>query len=135
MAEVSSSTKLAVPAEKVWDMIGQFGAIGDWHPAVEKCALEDGGKTRRLTIPGGGEIVETLEQHDDEGRTYTYSIVSSPLPVVNYTSKIEVVPDGDGCKINWSSSFDAKGPESEASKIVEGIYTSGFAALKKAWGV
>ncbi len=136
MAEVSSSTSLPVSADKVWDMIGQFGGLADWHPAVEACTLEDGGRLRRLTLPGGAEIVESLEKQDDEGRSYVYRIVSSPLPVENYEATLRVEPDGDdGCKIHWSGNFDPVGEVEKASKIVEGIYTSGFDALKKAWGI
>lgn len=135
MTEVSSSTKLAVPADKVWETIGTFGGLADWHPAVEKCELENGGKQRRIAIVGGGEIVETLEQQDDDGRSYVYSIVSSPLPIANYTAKLRVEPDGDGCKIHWSSTFDAQGPEADASKVVKGIYDAGFDNLKKMWGL
>jgi len=135
MPEVTSSTALPVSADKVWEMIRGFGQIGDWHPAVESCTLEDGGKVRRMKIPGGGEIVESLERHEDDEMTFTYRIVSSPLPVANYESTVKVIPDGDGCKIQWSGSFEAVGPEDKASKIVQGIYEGGFDGLKKIWGL
>ncbi|MEQ8443124.1 MAG: SRPBCC family protein [Alphaproteobacteria bacterium] len=135
MTEVSSSTTLPIAAEKVWEMIRGFGQIGDWHPAVESCTLEEGGTVRRMKIPGGGEIVESLERHEDDQMTFTYKIVSSPLPVANYESTVRVVPDGDGCKIHWTGQFDAVGPEDKASKIVKGIYDGGFEGIKKAWGI
>nr|MBA3732596.1 SRPBCC family protein [Gammaproteobacteria bacterium] len=47
--KVNSTTHLDVPAEQVWQMIGQFKSFADWHPAVEKSELEQGGSVRRLS--------------------------------------------------------------------------------------
>ena len=137
MTKVSLSAKIGVSAERLWDMVGGFHSISDWHPAIEKCDIEEDGKTtlRRLTLAGGGEIVERLEQSDDE-RSYSYSILSSPLPIDNYQSTIRVHEDEDGNAIvDWSSEFDSAGaPESEAIAIIEGIYSAGFDNLKKMFG-
>ena len=134
MPEVNLSTHLNVSPEKVWDLIGQFNALADWHPAVEKSTLEEGGTVRKLSLVGGGEIVEKLLPTDDE-HTYEYSILSSPLPVMNYTSKIKVVKDGDGAKVQWSSSFDPSGAsEADAVSAISGVYQAGFDNLKKMFG-
>ena len=137
MNKVSLSAKIGVSAERLWDMVGGFHSISDWHPAIEKCDIEEDGKTtlRRLTLAGGGEIVERLEQSDDE-RSYSYSILSSPLPIDNYQSTIRVHEDEDGNAIvDWSSEFDCAGaPETEAIEIIEGIYSAGFDNLKKMFG-
>ena len=137
MTKVSLSAKIGVSAERLWDMVGGFHSISDWHPAIEKCDIEEDGKTtlRRLTLAGGGEIVERLEQSDDE-RSYSYSILSSPLPIDNYQSTIRVHEDEDGNAIvDWSSEFDCAGaPETEAIEIIEGIYSAGFDNLKKMFG-
>ncbi len=65
MAKVSMSAKLGVGAQKVWDMVGNFHGMADWHTAFEKSELEDGGKRRRLTPAAGGEIYEELDARDD----------------------------------------------------------------------
>lgn len=138
MTKVSMSTKLGVSVEQLWDMIGGFHSISDWHPAIEKCDIEEQGKVtlRRLSLVGGGEIVERLEQSDDDARSYSYSIVSSPLPVNNYKSTIHVHEDEDGnATVVWSSEFDSAGAsENDATKIVEGIYSAGLDNLKKMFG-
>lgn len=134
MSEVNLSTYLNVAPEKVWELIGQFNALADWHPAVEKSDLEEGGTVRKLSLVGGGEIVEKLLPTDEE-HTYEYSILSSPLPVMNYTSKIKVVKDGDGAKVEWSSNFEPSGAsEPDAINAIAGIYQAGFDNLKKMFG-
>ena len=140
MSKVSTSMKLGVSAKQVWDLIGGFNALPDWHPAIEKSTIEGGegatGSVRRLGLAGGGEIVERLEQLDDSGRSYSYSIVSSPLPLANYNSTIRVGEDADGnATVEWSGEFDPAGAsETDAMKVVEGIYQAGFDNLKKMFG-
>ena len=59
MADVKLSTTLPASADDIWKLIGSFNALPDWHPAVQKSELKDGGTERRLTLVGGGEIVES----------------------------------------------------------------------------
>ena len=96
MADVKVTMPFSVPASDIWDKIGNFNALPDWHPAVERSELEEGGTLRRLHLVGGGEILEKLERSDD-GKSYTYSIVEGPLPVMNYTSTL-LVTEGPDCK-------------------------------------
>ena len=137
MTKVSMSLDLGVPAEKVWELIGGFNALPDWHPAVEKSEIEGEGKgsVRTLHLAGGGTITERLEQLDDAGKHYSYSILSSPLPVANYNSTIRLEDDGSGCKVVWESDFQAAGaPEGDAAEVIRGIYQAGFDNLKKMFG-
>ena len=118
-------------------MIGSFNGLPDWHPAVEKSETksEGGMKIRTLHLAGGGEIVERLESADDKERTYSYSIMSSPLPVADYTATIKVREADIGCTVEWSSEFTpSDAPESEAAAVVRGIYETGFENLKKMFG-
>ena len=138
MPKVNMQTELDVPAQQVWDLIGSFNALPDWHPAVESSELEKGGQIRKLRLVGGGTIVEKLETISDNERVYTYSIVDSPLPVSEYTASISVRrdDDGDGTIVEWSSSFQAQGaPENEAVRAIEEIYEAGFDNLKRIFGM
>lgn len=137
MAKVNMQTKLDVSPQQVWDLIGGFNTLPDWHPAVDRSELDDGGHVRRLSLAGGGTIVEKLERANDSEHAYTYSIIDSPLPVSNYTSSIRVKSDGKGggTIVEWSSSFEPSGAEkNEAVKIIEGIYQAGFDNLKQIFG-
>ena len=138
MAKVSLSTTLPVPARTVWEAIGGFNSLAKWHPAVAKSeeAKEGTATVRRLTLHGGGTIVERLEGKDDKKRTYSYSIVQGPLPVVGYKATLHVEDkDGKSCKVEWSSSFEPAGAaEPEAVKVIRGIYEVGFENLRKMFG-
>jgi uncharacterized protein YndB with AHSA1/START domain len=136
MTKVNMNTSLNVSPEKLWEMIGGFNALPDWHPAVEKSELEEEGSVRRLSLAGGGTIIEKLEKIDDNERLYSYTIVDSPLPVDNYTSTIRVKDDGSGnSTVEWSSEFSPKDvPENDAVEVIQGIYQAGFDNLKKIFG-
>ncbi len=137
MTKVSMSLNLGVSADKVWDLIGGFNALPDWHPAIEKSEIEGEGKgsVRTLHLAGGGTITERLEQLDDEGKHYSYAILSSPLPVADYKGTIRLQDDGDGCKVVWESEFQPAGaPEGDAIDVIRGIYQAGFDNLKKMYG-
>lgn len=136
MTKVSMQSPLNMSADDVWKLIGQFNALPDWHPAVTSSKLEDGGRIRRLSLLGGGEIVERLEQIEQGDRLYRYSIVSGPLPVANYTATLRVKEDGKGkATVEWSSEFDPAGAtETDATAAVQEIYKAGFENLRKLFG-
>lgn len=131
--EVRRSVEVAAPPEKVWQMISDFCAIAEWHPVVGKCAQsEQGGvAVRTLTTKDGGVLVEKRVQYSDEGMSYTYEIVESPLPVSDYVSTLAVMDSGSaGSTITWSGEFAAKdAPDQQAVEAVSGIYQAGLAAL------
>jgi len=133
-AAVDSSIKgtSAASVDAVWTKVGDFCGIANWHPAIEKCALSADGKTRTLSLKGGGTIVEKLEKRDDAQHSYSYSIVEGPLPVANYMSTISVAKDGAGAMITWNGHYDAKGAsDADAKKTIDGVYQAGVDALVK----
>jgi hypothetical protein len=131
-AAVESSIKgtSAASVDAVWARVGDFCGIANWHPAIEKCALSADGKTRTLSLKGGGSIVEKLEKRDDAGHSYSYSIIEGPLPVANYVSTISVTKEGAGAMVTWSGHYDAKGAsEADAKKTMDGVYQAGVDVL------
>ena len=128
--ESSARAASKLSADALWAKIGDFCGISKWHPAVEKCELSADGKTRTLSLKGGGTIVETLVKMDAAGRSYTYSILSGPLPVANYTSTISVAADGAGSMVTWVGKYDAKGAsDADSKQAIDGVYDSGLKAL------
>jgi len=133
MLEVERRLSLATGADEVWDLVGDFGDLG-WHPAAKATDLEDrdGIVHRAITLPDDAVLVERLEDMDDAGKTYSYSIVEGPLPVSDYRSTLRVIAVDDGCEVCWGSAFTAAGVGDDAAKeVVAGIYEAGFAALSQ----
>jgi len=136
MAKVSMKTDLGVSADQVWKLIGGFNTLPDWHPAFEKSELTEAGSVRRMSLAGGGTIVEKLESVDNDERVYSYSIIDSPLAIHNYLATVRVRDNGEaGSTVEWSSEFSADGaPENEMIDAVTGIYQAGLDNLKKMFG-
>lgn len=134
---VNEQVTLNASADTVWQVIGNFGTLNTWHPAVVKETVtgtgNDAGDTRVLTLGDGATITEVLVDTDNSSRQYTYVIKQSPLPVSGYLSTIKVLPEGkDKAKVIWSSTFNAKGATAqEAMDAVRGVYSAGFQALVK----
>ncbi|QPC43551.1 SRPBCC family protein [Kaustia mangrovi] len=138
MAEVTRSITLNAHAADIWAVVGDFGSIAQWHPAISACAVEehDGALYRNLTIPDSDTLVEKLETRDDETMSYRYTIAQGPLPVADYHSTIAVEPDSEtSCTVRWSGRFAPSGAsEDEAVEVIETIYTTGLDALKRQYG-
>ena len=116
--------------DALWKKVGDFCGIATWHPAIEKCVLSADGKQRTLSVKGGGTVVEALEKWDDANRSYTYTILSGPLPVANYHSTISVGADPKGSALKWMGKYDAKGaPDAESKKTMDGVYEAGAKSL------
>lgn len=128
---VSESTTIKAPASEVWKEVGGFNALSRWHPAVKMSKqLHD---QRYLTLAGGGEIVEQETARDEDAMTYSYRILSGPLPVEDYESTISVTPVNSGeAKVTWSSTFDAAGvPDGKAQDVIRDVYKAGLQQLNR----
>ena len=81
---------------------------------------------------GKATFVELQTARSDAKHTYSYSFVSSPLPVTNYTSTIEVVAKNAGFStVTWCSTYtpDA-GKEKDADEVLRGVYEAGLNAIQ-----
>jgi hypothetical protein len=71
MASVKVTDRIAASADRVWDLVCDFGGIGRWAAAVESVTLagEGIGAVRTIGLPGGVKLQERLEASDDRTRT------------------------------------------------------------------
>jgi hypothetical protein len=133
-ASLSRSVEVDSPPSQVWSAIGQFCAIRDWHPAIGTCT-EDGKvpSTRTLVTKDGKATFVELQTALDQGKhEYSYTFVSSPLPVSNYNSTLKVAAKGGNRSvITWSGEYTPDhGKEAAAVEALAGIYESGLQAIK-----
>ncbi len=138
MTAVRETVSLNASPTEIWSHIGDFDSFDSWHPAVAASeTVQDGAsKVRTLTLGDGSKIVERLDSHDDEARSYVYTILDAgPLPIQNYQATLEVSEVGPNSQVTWSSEFEALGvPEADAQAAISGVYTGGFAALIDKFG-
>lgn len=139
MVKVAFEQKLDAPAEEVWDLVGGFDSLPEFHPGVESSSLEEGGAVRRVKVKGAGIIVERMVHFDEEKRTYSYTIIGTEgmeLPFTNYSSTIAVKEDkpGKSCIVEWSSSADALDSEEKAEGFMAGVCKGGFKGLREKFG-
>ena len=130
---VSMTTELAAPAADLWKIVGDFGSLATYMDGVSSVSVEGEGvgAIRTIHLADGGSAVETLESHDDETMTLSYSAQDGPLPVEGYLSTMKVTAlDDERSQLEWSSTFKAKGAsDADAKSTISGIYQTGFDGL------
>jgi carbon monoxide dehydrogenase subunit G len=137
MLSVKVSERIEAPSDRVWELVRDFGGVRRYAAGIEKCSVEGSGvgAVRTLSLAGGAELRERLEAIDDARRRLSYSIVSGPIPVASYLATIEICDEASGCRVDWSSTFEAKGiTDDQARRMIEGVYRGGIAGIKRELG-
>lgn len=130
--EIEKTTTVNAGLEQVWGKVGDFCAIQDWHPAVDKCqAYDDHGTMYRTLTLGDGATVS--EKHaGTEANSYSYYIKKSPFPVKTYKATFMAESDGSGTKITWKARFKSKGDSDEEAKAtMQGVFDAGIASIEE----
>lgn len=145
MPRVKRSTVLAAPVEAVWDVIRDFNGHDQWHPAVASSAIERGqpsdrvGCVRKFRLEDGSELREQLLTLSDLEQSFSYCLLDTPIPLLNYVAHVRLFPvtDGNQTYWEWESRFDTpKGSGRELADLVgDGIYVAGFKAVSEHMGL
>lgn len=142
MPQIVTSTVVASSVAEVWALLRDFAAIGDWHPALPPCEIQDGpadrvGCSRVFPLAGGHR--EILTGLDDQQRIIAFAFGDSAgLPVRGYVSVMAVRPVtlNDQAYVEWSSRFDCD--EVDEDKVIaavrEGVLVPGLKALEQRFG-
>jgi hypothetical protein len=141
MIDVKMSQDLNAAPQEVWEVIGGFNALPDFHPMVKASRLEEGGTVRCLTLPDGARLWERLLHFDEEKRTYSYSIErfeGLSLPFRNYRSSFTLKdgPKPGTSTLHWQGTAEAApgARKEDAVAFVEAVYKGGFKGLIKRFG-
>ena len=128
---VAETVDVSATPERVWELIGQFGAAY-WHPLIAAIRVTGTGPGQLRTIEtvDGKQIIERLDAVDNSGRFYRYANVAG-LPVANYTGMLSVKPNGAGSSVEWRAQFLPNGPGTLITKtIVSTLFKTGLDSLK-----
>ena len=127
--------KLNVRADVVWEAIRKIGRLDVWFPIIETCRVEGEGQgaLRYMTLAGGGEIKDIIEEIDDINMRLVYLRPVSPFPVTYYKGTVEVFKSYDGLGVvAWTIDFESQ-PEDAASvaELVRGAISDGIDGMEK----
>jgi uncharacterized protein YndB with AHSA1/START domain len=91
MADLTDHADVDLPAQQVWDVIGDFAAISKWASIIQGQTTEDTpeGRVRTLTM-GPDRTVRELEVVSSQF-SYTYAMLDRS-PDYEYRSTIAVIP-------------------------------------------
>lgn len=134
MPQVVAEHVFALPVDRLWAILGDFGQTGKWSGRPPEACVQEGegiGALRTLTIQDGRVIVDRLEAQDDY--SYTYSVVSGPLPYRSYRATMAVEPvDPEHSRFTWTGEFEPLGiSEDEAIAFTQNVYASGIAMMRR----
>ena len=145
MVRIVRSTIIEAPIEAVWEVLRDFNGHDQWHPAVADSAIERGqssdrvGCVRRFHLADGAELREQLLALSDADMTFSYCLLDTPIPLLNYVAHVRLIPvtDGDMTFWHWTSRFDTPpGREKELEQqVAENIYEGGFQAVRDFMGL
>jgi hypothetical protein len=143
---VNESVEINAPPAKVWSLVKDWNGLHKWHPAFSNAEIKSGannkvGAVRTLTL-GEAKFDEELDGFSDKKRKYSYRIISdSPLPVVDYSSRIQVKSGktkGSSVLV-WKGKFKRKvadnppagQDDASVKKAIIGAYQAGLQNAKK----
>jgi hypothetical protein len=145
MVKVVKSTVLPAPVEAVWDVLRDFNGHDRWHPIVADSVVEKGwtsdrvGCVRKFHLQDGSELRELLLTLSDADMAFSYCLLDTPVPLLNYVAHVRLTPvtDGDMTFWHWESRFDTPpGRERELQEMVaENVYQGGMDAVRAYMGL
>ncbi|WP_102107234.1 SRPBCC family protein [Oceaniglobus roseus] len=145
MVKLNYSTVMEAPIEAVWDVLRDFNGHDRWHPAVAASTIERGrasdevGCVRNFRLADGSQLRELLLTLSDAETTFSYCLLDTPIPLLNYVAHVRLIPvtDVDHTFWHWTCRFDTpKGREKELAETVgTNIYQAGFDAVRAHMGL
>ena len=139
MTHVSVRGTIPASADEVWKNIGSFREIEKYLPLIKSSVTEGSGlgakRACQVTTPDGKDatINEEITEFDENARSLTYELLGVvPFQFENYKGTISVTDTGNNtCEVEWSCTFDPKGPEADLTKMMNDVYTFAINGLKQ----
>jgi Polyketide cyclase / dehydrase and lipid transport len=126
MASIRKEFSLNVSADRVWDVLRDFGAV---HTRLAPGFVTDTkleGNIRIVTFANGSVAREELVTLDDAHHRLVYMIRSERLQ--HHNASAEVIPDGTGCRFVWTTDV----LPDEIAPYISGQMDAGVEAMRKA---
>ncbi|AEH90818.1 SRPBCC family protein [Mesorhizobium opportunistum] len=137
MTTIVETTRIAERPDALWHEIGRFGAVGEWHPLLDKVESEGEreGCRRTAEAKDGSRQTERLFETDAEQHFYRYGIESTTMPVRDYVAEFKVQDNHDGTStVVWLAEFQPEADEPKATEAIRDFLRTGLNNLAAVHG-
>ena len=112
MSKLTEQIRIKAPAEKVWEVLADFGGVAKWNPAVaHSVAITDAnrgvGCERQCEVPGFGGLKERVTEWE-EGRRLSYDLEGGAGPMKSLRGEFSVSPAGHITEVRMTMDFRVK---------------------------
>lgn len=114
MHHVSVTRTIGVPADRVWEVVDDIGAVYRYHPLVERSPIRNGipsgeGAERVCHFVGGNRITERITDYEP-GAGYTINIIEpGKFPLKSAAARFSVHPLGPArTRVGFDMRFQPK---------------------------
>jgi hypothetical protein len=105
MTKLTLSRTIQAPADRVWNILADFGGVHLFHPMVESSPVTNGqdtglGARRRCELSNGTEVNEEITSFNPERRNLGITVLEPAPPMEAMTGEFTVTPrDDSSCEV------------------------------------
>ena len=116
MSKLTKEIEIDATADRIWEVLSDYGNVYKWAPIVAASRVLTASSTglgaeRACTIPGFGEVVETVTEWED-GSSLSYRVTGVP-GVTDQQNRFSVTPEGDGSVVVLEVDLEMVAPEAQ----------------------
>ncbi|WP_407183708.1 SRPBCC family protein [Bradyrhizobium centrosematis] len=129
MTKIIETVRVPKQADALWQQIGGFGSVGQWHPVLARLDSEGEheGCRRTAEAKDGSQQTERLLEMDVRRHFYRYHIESTKMPIRDYVAEFRIKNNGDKTStVVWSAEFEPTADSAETVGIVRGFLRAGL---------
>ena len=105
MTKLTLSRTIHAPADRVWDILADFGGVHVFHPMVDASPITNGqdtglGAERCCELYNGTKVNEEITSFNPEHRNIGITVNQPDPPIEAMRGEFTVTPSGDGsCEV------------------------------------
>jgi len=127
MASIHKTIPVDTTPEQAWEALRDYGAVHERVAAGFVTDTELIDDVRTVTFVNGAIARERLVSLDDDRRRLVYAVIDSPLHAAHQQAVVEVVPDGNGSIIRWTTDV----LPDEIAPVIDGMMDLGADAIAR----
>jgi len=138
MPKITETATIGLDTETLWNEIGGFGSVGEWHPMVSSMDVvgEGTGAMRIARGNAGEDQAERLQTLDSERHLYRYTLERGSIPVRDYRGEFRIeAADASTSVVIWSAQFElAEDGDGRTVESVRRFLRAGTENLRRRFG-